>query len=108
MLVGNKIDMAEKRQVSTEEGQALAKELDVLFIETSAKAGINIKQLFKNLAQSLPGMEGASKGGDAQNKGEGASGKGNDHGFKLNKQAPSEDTPGVAGANKKASGGCCS
>lgn len=50
MLVGNKIDMAEKRQVSTEEGQALAKELEVLYIETSAKAGINIKQLFKNLA----------------------------------------------------------
>lgn len=35
----------------------MAKELDVMFIETSAKAGINIKQLFKNLAQSLPGME---------------------------------------------------
>lgn len=50
ILVGNKIDMAEKRQVGTEEGQALAKELDVMFIETSAKAGINIKSLFKNLA----------------------------------------------------------
>ena len=43
ILVGNKIDAAEKRQVATEEGQALAKELDVMFIETSAKAGINIK-----------------------------------------------------------------
>ena len=50
ILVGNKIDMAEKRQVGTEEGQALAKELNVMFIETSAKAGVNIKQLFKNLA----------------------------------------------------------
>lgn len=59
ILVGNKIDMAEKRQVGTEEGQALAKELGVMFIETSAKAGINIKQLFHNLAQSLPGMESA-------------------------------------------------
>lgn len=29
-----------------------------MFIETSAKAGINIKQLFKNLASNLPGMEG--------------------------------------------------
>lgn len=43
ILVGNKIDVAEKRQVGTEEGQALAKELDVMFIETSAKAGINIR-----------------------------------------------------------------
>lgn len=43
ILVGNKIDIAEKRQVATEEGQALARELDVMFIEASAKAGINIK-----------------------------------------------------------------
>jgi Ras-related protein Rab-6A len=50
ILVGNKIDMAEKRAVGTEEGQALAKELEVMFIETSAKVGINIKQLFQNLA----------------------------------------------------------
>jgi Ras-related protein Rab-6A len=46
ILVGNKIDQAEKRQVSTDDGQALAKELGVMFIETSAKAGVNIKQLF--------------------------------------------------------------
>jgi len=43
ILVGNKIDVAEKRQVATEEGQALARELDVMFIEASAKAGINVK-----------------------------------------------------------------
>lgn len=50
ILVGNKIDFAEKRQVGTEEGQSLAKELGVMFIETSAKAGINVRQLFQNLA----------------------------------------------------------
>ena len=60
ILVGNKIDQAEKRQVSTDEGQALSKELGVMFIETSAKAGVNIKQLFQNLAQSLPGMESST------------------------------------------------
>ena len=31
-----------------------------MFIETSAKAGVNIKQLFQNLAQSLPGMESST------------------------------------------------
>ena len=46
ILVANKIDMSDKRQVNTEEGQALAKELGVMFIETSAKAGVNIKLLF--------------------------------------------------------------
>ena len=46
ILVGNKIDLAERRQVGTEEGQAMAKELGVMFVETSAKAGVNIKHLF--------------------------------------------------------------
>ena len=31
------------RQVSVEEGEAKARELNVMFIETSAKAGFNIK-----------------------------------------------------------------
>ena len=57
-LVGNKIDDAEKRQVSTEEGQAKADELGVQFIETSAKVGINVKALFKNLAETLPAPGG--------------------------------------------------
>ena len=49
MVVGNKIDLPDQREVSTEEGQKLASELDVEFIETSAKAGINVKALFKSL-----------------------------------------------------------
>ncbi|EMP33488.1 Ras-related protein Rab-6A [Chelonia mydas] len=44
MLVGNKTDLADKRQVSIEEGERKAKELNVMFIETSAKAGYNVKQ----------------------------------------------------------------
>ncbi len=45
MLVGNKTDLSDKRQVSTEEGDRKAKELNVMFIETSAKAGYNVKQV---------------------------------------------------------------
>ena len=33
------------RQVTTEEGERKARELNVLFVETSAKAGYNIKQV---------------------------------------------------------------
>ena len=33
------------RQVSTEDGERKAKELNVMFIETSAKAGYNVKQV---------------------------------------------------------------
>ncbi|KAA0032824.1 ras-related protein RABH1b-like isoform X1 [Cucumis melo var. makuwa] len=44
-------------QVSLEEGEAKARELNVMFIETSAKAGFNIKALFRKIAAALPGME---------------------------------------------------
>ncbi|XP_072034267.1 ras-related protein Rab-6A isoform X2 [Amphiura filiformis] len=57
MLVGNKTDLADKRQVSIDEGERKAKELNVMFIETSAKAGYNVKQLFRRVAAALPGME---------------------------------------------------
>lgn len=57
-MVGNKIDDAEKRQVATEEGQKKANELKVQFFETSAKVGINVKSLFKELAATLPGVGG--------------------------------------------------
>ena len=33
------------RQVTTEDGERKAKELNVMFIETSAKAGYNVKQV---------------------------------------------------------------
>ncbi|RXN08676.1 autoimmune regulator [Labeo rohita] len=44
MLVGNKTDLEEKRQITIEEGEQRAKELNVMFIETSAKTGSNVKQ----------------------------------------------------------------
>jgi small GTP-binding protein len=59
VLVGNKTDLNDKRQVTTEEGERKAREFKVMFIETSAKAGHNVKPLFKKIAQALPGMEGS-------------------------------------------------
>ena len=61
MLVGNKTDLQDKRQVTLEEGEKKARELDVMFIETSAKSGYNVKQLFRRVASALPGMEQAEK-----------------------------------------------
>ncbi|CAI2380629.1 unnamed protein product [Moneuplotes crassus] len=57
IVVGNKIDLADQREIYTEEGTKLASELGVEFIEVSAKAGINIKALFKTLASNLPGAD---------------------------------------------------
>lgn len=67
MLVGNKTDLSDKRQVSVEEGEEKAKEEGVMFIETSAKAGYNIKPLFRRLATALPGMQTAAVTTDSGN-----------------------------------------
>ncbi|KAM9796619.1 RAB6B, member RAS oncogene family a isoform X2 [Syngnathus typhle] len=63
MLVGNKTDLAEKRQISVKEGEQQAKELSVMFTETSAKTGHNVKQLFRRVASALPGIEGIQETG---------------------------------------------
>lgn len=54
VLVGNKSDAVDERQVSMEEGDAKAREMGVMFLETSAKAGFNIKALFHKVASALP------------------------------------------------------
>lgn len=52
VLVGNKIDL--QRKVTTAEGQKLAAELKVPYIETSAKSGHNIQQIFVQLLKAMP------------------------------------------------------
>lgn len=64
VLVGNKTDLNDKREVTTAQGEDEAKKNGLMFIETSAKVGHNVKQLFRRIAQALPGMEGE---GAAQN-----------------------------------------
>eukprot|EP01017_Pseudomicrothorax_dubius_P016618 TRINITY_DN1883_c0_g1_i19.p1 TRINITY_DN1883_c0_g1~~TRINITY_DN1883_c0_g1_i19.p1 ORF type:complete len:229 (+),score=42.88 TRINITY_DN1883_c0_g1_i19:106-792(+) len=59
-LVGNKIDLADRRQITEQEGERKAKELDVHYMEVSAKSGANVQTLFKNIASLLPGAETAN------------------------------------------------
>eukprot|EP00759_Apiculatamorpha_spiralis_P038716 PhF_6_TR37804/c0_g1_i1/m.56285/K07893/RAB6A; Ras-related protein Rab-6A len=54
VLVGNKTDLAGSREVSTEQGEACATEHSAMYIETSAKLGLNIKALFRKVAYALP------------------------------------------------------
>ena len=51
VLIGNKCDLEEKRQVSIEEGKKVAEENDMIFVETSAKDNININEVFLKSAQ---------------------------------------------------------
>mmetsp|Transcript_14116 Transcript_14116/g.10173 ORF Transcript_14116/g.10173 Transcript_14116/m.10173 type:complete len:156 (+) Transcript_14116:178-645(+) len=57
ILAGNKSDLSEARQVSTQEGLDFAAKRGILYFETSARAGSNIKLLFNELAKKLTGIE---------------------------------------------------
>ncbi|XP_017378081.1 ras-related protein Rab-44 [Cebus imitator] len=62
LLLGNKMDCEEERQVPTEAGQQLAQELGVSFGECSAALGHNILEPVVNLARSLRMQEDSLKG----------------------------------------------
>ena len=53
ILVGNKCDLNEERQVTTEEGQNLAQSFGCPFLETSAKTPINVDLVFDDLIREV-------------------------------------------------------
>ena len=53
-LIGNKIDLEKERQVSKEEGEKFAKDNNLsLFLESSAKTGVNSQEIFIQAAKVL-------------------------------------------------------
>ncbi|KAJ7680894.1 ras protein [Mycena polygramma] len=53
MLVGNKCDKANEREVAKEEGEVLARQIGCEFIETSAKTAQNVERVFTSLVRAL-------------------------------------------------------
>lgn len=53
ILIGNKIDQADKRQVSSEEGQAIAKQHGLSYMEASALDVERIEEMYKTMIQLL-------------------------------------------------------
>ena len=53
VLVGNKCDLEDKRQVSYDEGKELADRNEILFFEASAKDGTNVEEIFVNSANEI-------------------------------------------------------
>ena len=65
MLVGNKCDLEDKREVSSQEGQKLAKSFNSAFKETSAKTRMNVEEAFYDLVRQIRKL----KEGPKQDKG---------------------------------------
>ncbi|KII60998.1 Ras-related protein Rab-1B [Thelohanellus kitauei] len=53
MLVGNKSDLNETREVTNAEGQAFAKRYGLEYVEISAKTGQNVNELFLMMSENL-------------------------------------------------------
>ncbi|GAA5854632.1 hypothetical protein JCM3775_003441 [Rhodotorula graminis] len=53
ILIGNKCDWTDKKVISEQQGQELADELGLRFLETSAKSNINVEQAFFALASDI-------------------------------------------------------
>ncbi|XP_025082113.1 ras-related protein Rab-37-like isoform X3 [Pomacea canaliculata] len=53
MLLGNKCDASSERVIRKEEGERLAREYGVAFMETSAKTGVNVDLAFMAVARDL-------------------------------------------------------
>ncbi|KAF2672301.1 ras protein [Microthyrium microscopicum] len=88
IVVGNKCDLENEREVSFEEGQALARQFGCKFIETSAKSRKNVEQAFYDIVREIrrynkemsypaggPGAQGMSEKADNhESKGRGCGG----------------------------------
>jgi len=53
MILGNKCDMTDKRQVDKQKGEEIARQHSVPFLETSAKSNINVEKAFLDLTQAI-------------------------------------------------------
>jgi Ras-related protein Rab-5C len=67
-FAGNKADLASKRSVELEEARAYADENGLLFMETSAKTGENVNEIFCAIAKKLPKSEQGPPSGQGQSR----------------------------------------
>jgi len=54
ILVGNKIDLKEKRKLNAHDVRDYARDTNIIYMESSAKSGENVDQIFTKIAYNLP------------------------------------------------------
>ena len=62
LLVGNKQDLENERQVNYSEAKEMADKWGIEYIETSAKTNFNCKEVFEMLAQEIVQKKGKNSG----------------------------------------------
>lgn len=76
VIAGNKKDLEQRRQVSTKEGESMAKDFGCPFFETSAALRFNVDEIFEEIVRCIRLKENedymASSKGQASGKGVGA------------------------------------
>ena len=76
LLVGNKADLEDKRQVTVEEAHNRAAQWNVPYIETSAKTRANVDKVFYDLMRSIRGKKTTAPPSSSGKKQQPAAGKG--------------------------------
>ena len=75
VLCGNKADLADSRVVTEDEGQALAREIHAVFLETSAKTGQNVNEAVTQAIREFVKTGPASVTAEKKSKGGGCFGR---------------------------------
>ena len=75
VLCGNKADLADSRAVTEEEGQKMAREINAVFLETSAKTGKNVNEAVTQAIREFVKTGPASVTAEKKSKGGGCFGR---------------------------------
>jgi len=69
ILIGNKIDLEEKRAVPKEKGEEFAKQNNLKLFESSGKTGVNVEESFRYIGEKIIALNKKDTNSDTNSKG---------------------------------------